>query len=80
MDSPTISLGEIPDSKVIEPVKKSKNIYMFFAQIILIYFVVFAFICQISYGKDEHRELWLVLLSSSLGHILPSPTLSSKRV
>jgi len=51
----------------------SKNSAAFCAQMIVIYIIVIACLVNISLG---HRsELWLVLLSTSLGAILPQPKL-----
>lgn len=48
---------------------------IFFTQVILIYVVVITCIVNLAYG-NEPRELWISLLGSSIGYILPTPTLA----
>jgi len=48
-----------------------KTQIIFFAQIILIYIVCITSIVQLTRGQD--KELWVALLASSLGYILPAP-------
>jgi hypothetical protein len=47
---------------------------VFFAQVILVYIVVIVSIVNLTIGSDEDK-LWIALLSSSIGYILPSPSL-----
>lgn len=50
---------------------------VFFFQIILIYIVVI--VCVINLSIDNgNSNLWTALLSSSLGYILPSPSMNKK--
>jgi len=51
-----------------------KNQFTFIAQIIVIYAIIATSIIHLSLKSGDH-ELWLILLSSSLGYILPSPGL-----
>lgn len=51
-----------------------KNQALFFAQIILIYIIIGVSLSQLILQSTE-KELWLVLLSTSIGYILPSPRL-----
>ena len=51
-----------------------KNQFTYILQIVVIYAIIATAIVHISLQSDN-RELWLVLLSSSLGYILPSPGL-----
>lgn len=48
---------------------------VFCAQVVLIYIVVIASIVNLSIAKEEDTRVWLILLSSSLGYLLPSPNL-----
>jgi hypothetical protein len=48
---------------------------LFFTQVILIYIVVLTCIANLAYG-NEPRELWISLLASGIGYILPAPSLS----
>ena len=49
----------------------AKNLITFWAQIVAIYVVMVTSIVNLSLDVPD-RELWLVLLSSSLGYVLPS--------
>ena len=59
-----------------------KNLISFWAQIIAIYVIIVASIINLSLDVSD-RELWLDLLSSSLGYVLQNPGpkfKSSKRI
>lgn len=47
---------------------------VFFVQVILVYIVVIVSIANLTIGSADDK-LWIALLSSSLGYILPSPSL-----
>ena len=51
-----------------------KNRFTFIAQIIVVYMIIVTSLVQISLRSPD-KELWLFLLSSSIGYILPSPGL-----
>ena len=51
-----------------------KNQFTYISQIIVIYAIIATSIVHLSI-QSQNRELWLILLSSSLGYILPSPGL-----
>ena len=53
--------------------KLPKSEIVFLAQILVIYTVVIACIVNISLGSDS--DLWIVLMSTCLGAILPHPDL-----
>ena len=53
-------------------IPKSEIVY--FAQVVLVYCIVFASLLNLSIGT-ENNTLWIALLSSSVGYILPQPTL-----
>ncbi len=55
--------------------KLPKTEIVFFAQVFLIYGVIITCLVNISLGRME--ELWMVLLTSCLGYLLPSPSLKS---
>ena len=50
----------------------------FIAQILILYFIIVFSVVQIAQGSKE-LNLWTVLLSSSLGYILPSPSLKQRK-
>lgn len=57
----------------------SKGI-LFFCQVILIYAVVIASIVNLALEPTgKNRDLWSALLFSSIGYLLPSPTLKSSK-
>lgn len=51
---------------------------VFFCQIILLYTVVITSIYNLTVTK-EPSTLWTSLLSSSLGYLLPNPTIDKRR-
>ena len=51
-----------------------KNQFTYISQIIVIYAIIATSIVHLSI-QSQDRELWLILLSSSLGYIPPSPGL-----
>ena len=51
---------------------------LFFAQIIVVYVTIITSLVQISLRSPD-KELWLILLSSSIGYILPSPGLKFRK-
>ena len=55
-----------------------KNQFTFFAQIIVVYIIIITSLVQISLRSPD-KELWLILLSSSIGYILPSPGLKFRK-
>lgn len=55
-----------------------KDQIVFFIQIIPIYIVICCSIANLMLGRgDDH--IWLVLLSSSLGYLLPNPKISRNK-
>ena len=54
--------------------KFPKQEVIYFTQVVLIYIVVIACIVNLSFW-DDNQSLWVSLLSSCIGYILPSPKL-----
>lgn len=54
-----------------------RNCVVFFSQVTLIFIICITSIVNLSLGNGEDR-LWITLLSSSIGYLLPSPKLSNK--
>ena len=50
---------------------------VFFTQVILIYIVIGVSLVNLSIGRTE--DLWILLLCSCLGYILPNPSLKSRK-
>lgn len=55
-----------------------KTEIVFFVQVFLVYIVVIVAIVNLTIGRADDK-LWTALLSSSIGYILPSPTLKIKK-
>lgn len=65
------SVHVIPEPvRLVEP----KNRITFIAQIFLIFIIVIVSLINLCLSRPD-RELWLLLLSSSIGYILPNPSL-----
>ena len=56
-----------------------KNEVVFFSQIIIVYIVIITSIVNLSIGRTD-SSLWVALLSSSIGYILPNPTVKSDKL
>jgi hypothetical protein len=52
---------------------------VFFTQIIIIYIVIVTCIVNLSIGNGD-SNLWTALLSSSLGYLLPNPTVKRSKL
>ena len=78
MSTPTPSQSSADTTSVNVPfasvVKQPKNKLTYISQITVIYTIIAAAIIYLSLQAPD-KELWLVLLSSTLGYILPSPNL-----
>jgi hypothetical protein len=60
--------------------KIPKEEIVYFCQIIVVYTVIITAIINLSLGK-EPSELWITLLSSAIGYLLPNPHLGqSERI
>ena len=49
------------------------------AQILIIYVIILSCIINLSFGKSELTNVWLSLLCSCTGYILPSPYMPSTK-
>jgi hypothetical protein len=58
--------------------KLDKNCIVYFSQLGLITLCVSVSLYQIVSGSQSNRDFFIALLSSSLGYILPAPTLKKK--
>lgn len=45
----------------------------YFAQVVILYIVILTCLANLSIGNSELNSLWITLLSSSIGYLLPSP-------
>ena len=45
----------------------------FFTQVIILYIVIITCLVNLSLGKSDLTALWISLLSSCIGYLLPSP-------
>jgi len=73
--SPESTVSTMGEGDVFEVFGRSisKNSVSFFAQITVVYITVIACLINISLGNNS--EVWLILLSASLGAVLPAPKL-----
>ena len=55
-----------------------KNEVIFICQVVILYIVIITCIVNLSLGNGD-SNLWTALLSSSMGIMLPAPTLSRRR-
>lgn len=55
-----------------------KNQIIFFVQVIVLYVVILTSIVNLSLAHGD-SNLWTALLSSSLGYLLPNPTLKREK-
>ena len=53
------------------------DLLLFLAQVIVVYLVVSIFVFNLTRG-DTNKELWISLLRSSVGYLLPSLILKRK--
>ena len=65
------------DGSQLTTSQKAKELVFFF-QLIIILIVVLACILNLTFN-DTGKNLWTVLLSSSIGYILPNPRLTTSR-
>ena len=63
----TFAGKDIPSSEIV-----------FFSQIIVVYMVIITCIVNLSL-HNEPNNLWIALLSSCLGYILPNPAISKRK-
>ena len=56
-----------------------KSEIVFFCQVLIVYTVVVTSIYNLTKGAGENNKLWTALLSSSLGYLLPNPTIKNRR-
>lgn len=66
----TSSIEVETENKPCQP----KNKVTFFAQIGVVFIIITVSLFNLCFERPD-RELWLLLLSSSLGYILPNPAL-----
>lgn len=52
---------------------------VFFSQIVALYIVIIACLINLSIG-NEGKELWISLLSASIGYILPNPSIKKTKI
>ena len=56
-----------------------RNFFVYVAQLVVISIVILVSLLNLSVGwSKENKEMWLALLCSCLGYMLPSPTFKRK--
>lgn len=56
-----------------------KNRVTFIAQIVAIYGIIIVSAVNLSINSGSNQELWIALLSSAVGYVLPSPGLKYRK-
>ena len=55
------------------------DVIAFLSQVVAVYIVIIISLLNLTRGADN-KELWVSLLSSSVGYLLPAPILTKKHV
>jgi len=74
----TVIAGSETPSSIKKAVHNTSNwasTSVFFSQIVIVYVVIFAAIINLTLFPEGRQELWITLLSSGIGYLLPSPTI-----
>ena len=71
--------SQISNNHRFSKLKKTRNLIVFLVQIVLLYVVIITSIINLIYGSTC-KPIWIWLLSSSLGYIMPSPKLKYNSV
>ena len=69
-DTASVVVTASEQAKLCEP----KNKVTFLSQIVVVFIIITVSLFNLCFQRPD-RELWLLLLSSSLGYILPNPSL-----
>ena len=82
MESPQVSDKNVSINEDLASIKsiteKTTNptrSIVFFSQIIIIFTVVLAAIINLSLKNPQHTDLWISMISTALGILLPAPKL-----
>jgi hypothetical protein len=59
--------------------KIQKSEITYFCQILILFIVVTASIINLSLSSEK-KDLWISLLASSIGYIIPGPSINKKKV
>lgn len=59
--------------------KIPKSEIVYFCQMIVVYIIIITSIVNLSL-KNGSSELWISLLSSAIGYILPNPSLKTEKI
>jgi hypothetical protein len=51
----------------------------FFSQIIILYVVIFTCLANLSIGSGDLKSVWISLLCSSLGYLMPAPGIRKQK-
>ena len=74
----SVGLPATGDSNNIRRLTK-RNFCVYIAQLVILSIVIFVSLLNLSVGwNKEHKDMWLALLCSCLGYILPSPSYKRK--
>ena len=79
MESTCPSTSSLDDAWMFLGRSVPKVEVVFFTQIIIIYVVILTCIVNLSLGNGD-SNLWTALLSSSLGYLLPNPSVKRQKL
>ena len=70
------------DTWNIGRVRVSRSLIVYFLQVLVIYIVVITSIYNLTRGycNQSDQKLWVATLSSAIGYLLPSPTLTHREL
>ena len=55
-----------------------KSMIVYGLQVMAIFLIIIAAVCNLSF-RDEDKEMWITLLCSSMGYLLPNPSMKRRR-
>ena len=60
--------------------QSTTDLVLFFAQVFAVYVVIAISLYNLTLDDITNKDLWVSLLSSSVGYLLPSPIMTQKNV
>jgi hypothetical protein len=79
MEQSDLSESNIRDSWNVFGYSIPKMEVVFFSQIVVLYIVIITCLTNLSLGCQP-TELWVSLISSSIGYLLPNPTIKQAKI
>jgi hypothetical protein len=73
MEAQTVPSPELSSVSTNISVKSWPSITVYITQVIIVYIVILCALLNLTFYPTVRQELWITLLSSSIGYLLPSP-------